>query len=155
MRRRRLCEGYEASLVALADRIIREKGTGPGVLNVRIAVDAEFHEEAGDHPKKPAVVVEAVLDEVVETIGSARRPVAVRFDDKRTLARIESGVERGGRLLIELRWRAKLALVNGRCRAHCDDERSNWPHPHEPPLQRERASLIDARALLSIETYGQ
>ena len=61
--------------------------------------------------KKPAVVVEPVLDEVVEAIGAERRPGAVHGDHERALGRLESRLVGLRRLLGQRRRVLQLGQV--------------------------------------------
>jgi hypothetical protein len=45
--------------------------------------------KALDHPKEAGVVVEAVLDKIVKSIGAVWRPVAMNLDDERAFAGVE------------------------------------------------------------------
>src|SRR4029079_9501833 len=65
----------------------------------------ELHHETGHDPEEPRVVEEAVLDEVVEPVGSLRRPLAMHFDDEAADARVE------GRLVDRRRDRVELRRV--------------------------------------------
>src|SRR5262249_36194218 len=68
--------------VALSDLFIRDGCVLPISLNGRITIDAELNDKARPYAKEAATVVVAVLDEIVETIRSLRRPLRMDFDDK-------------------------------------------------------------------------
>src|SRR5262245_9897486 len=97
-------EGDRSALIALFYGIILDVGIAPGAGGDGIAVDAELHHEALDHADDARIVVNTVLDQIVEAIGAAWRPVAMNRDHERAFARVEFrlvtrggfGVERGG-----------------------------------------------------------
>src|SRR3989442_1550365 len=88
----------------------RRSPDGPVLLDVRIAVEPELHHEVGHDAEEARVVEEAILHEVVETVGAFRRPVAVHFDDEGALARVELRLELLRGLFGELRRRPQLRL---------------------------------------------
>src|SRR6185312_1562088 len=69
-------KGDGPALVTLRDRIIADLCRAPSRHDCRIAADAELHHEPGDHAKETHIVIESILHEIVETIGSFRRPIA-------------------------------------------------------------------------------
>src|SRR5262245_49075181 len=90
-------EGDRAALIALLYRIVLDVGVAPGAGDVGIAVDAKLHHETVDHAEEARVVVKTVLDQIVEAIGAARRPVAMNLDHERAFACVEFRlVDRGG-----------------------------------------------------------
>ena len=56
-----------------------------------------------EDPEETRVVVEAVLHEIVETVGGERCPLPLDRDHEHALARVESRAKAIGRALAELR----------------------------------------------------
>ena len=55
----------------------------------RIGGNAELDELAGAHAEESRLVEESLTHQLVEAIGTDRRPVAVHFDDEVAAARFE------------------------------------------------------------------
>ena len=66
-------------------------------------MQAELHHEPVEDAKEARVVVEAVLDQIVETVGGQWRPHSLDGNHKRALARVEPGPKRVRCLFSELR----------------------------------------------------
>ena len=58
-----------------------QAGAAPHRLDRGIAVDAKLRHEVVEHAEEANVVVEAVLDKVVEPVGTVGSPLAVDLDD--------------------------------------------------------------------------
>jgi hypothetical protein len=109
----------------------------PGGRDLRIAMDAELHHEAGDHAEEADVVVEAVLDQIVEAVGAVRRPVAVHLDHECALGGVELGLVDRRRLLAERRGIGEVLgggrhgeRGNSECGHKCDEQATD---DHESP----------------------
>jgi hypothetical protein len=82
---------------------------------IGIAVDAELRHEVGHDAEEARVVEEAVLDQIVEAVGTVRRPVATHLDDKDALGGVEARLVAVGRLLVQRRGIAEVGgLAEGR-----------------------------------------
>ena len=101
--------GDVAALVALPHWIVLDLRGTPRCRDLRIAVDAELHHEAGDHPEESHVVVEAVLDEIVEAIRALRRPLAGDLDHEHAFGGIELRLVNRRSLLAERRGTGQVA----------------------------------------------
>src|SRR5206468_1696270 len=80
---------HRPARISVSDGIIFDDGIAPCFLNGRIAVHPELRQLSADDAKEPDVVEESALHQVVEAIGTARRPFPMHFHDKASLARIE------------------------------------------------------------------
>ncbi len=69
----------------LLDRVVLEIGGRPQPVDMRIAVDSELHDRIPHHAEEPVAIVETGLDQGVEVIHSAGRPVAMEFDHDQPL----------------------------------------------------------------------
>ena len=79
----------------------------PRGVELRIAVDPELDHEVLDHSEEAIAVEVAVLHEVVEAVGTLRRPGLRDFDHKHASARFEIRTVGRGRDVLELRRRAE------------------------------------------------
>src|SRR5215472_11832203 len=71
------------SHVAVLHGIVGEPFVLPNLRNRRIARNAELRESPGNHAEEPRIIVEAHLNEMVETVGAAwrERPSNLEQDD--------------------------------------------------------------------------
>ena len=52
-------------------------------------MQSELRHESGEHAEESVAIIEASTRELIETIDAIRSPIAISFDDERTLARLE------------------------------------------------------------------
>jgi len=70
-------------------RIVRKPSLVPHGRHLRIAVQSELRHESGEHAEESIAIIEARARELIESIDAIRSPIAISFDDERTLARLE------------------------------------------------------------------
>jgi hypothetical protein len=91
--RHRERERHRPSDVRLLRRIVGDRPLTPRVGDLRISVDPELRPTSFHHAKEPIVVVIAGRNQIAETIGAVRRPVAVHVDDDRPFGGVEPHAE--------------------------------------------------------------
>src|SRR4029453_681254 len=80
---------YGAPRISVPDGIVLDDGITPCFLNGWITVHPELRQLSADHAEEPDVVEESALHQVVKAISTARRPFAMHFHHKTSLARVE------------------------------------------------------------------
>src|SRR4029077_7827670 len=113
---------HHPALVGFLPRVVGDGRAAPGRLNRGVAGHTRLRDEPIDHAERAAVVVEAVLDQIIKTTGAERRPAAMDFDDERSLARLELRAIDGGCALGQRRRIAKLRLLARESEPGAEDE---------------------------------
>src|ERR1700722_12207709 len=102
--RSRSGESQKAGVIALGDGIVLDVGLLPRGVYGGVGVETKLHHEARDDAEESGVGKEAVLHQIIETIGAQRGPGAGDGDDKVTSSSFErhfvligcGGLNRGG-----------------------------------------------------------
>jgi len=82
---------HKAPLIALFGWIVWNIGVSPLGMNQWVPIDSGLSHETGNHPKKPAVIIEPILYQIVKTICAVRGPGMRHFNDDIALAGFEFG----------------------------------------------------------------
>src|SRR5215510_7026127 len=88
--------------VRFAARIVRDRLSAPDIRDLRVAVDAELRPFAFDDAMETHIVVIARADEVVKSINSNWRPIAMNLNQDDSFARFEPRVETIRRAAVHL-----------------------------------------------------
>ncbi len=80
LRKHREC--HHAAPVGAPHRIVGDRAGVPDAVDGRIARQAELGDEPGAHPIDAGVVVEAQPHQVVEAVGTVRRPAPVHLENE-------------------------------------------------------------------------
>ena len=89
-------KGERAADVLLSDGIVFDGGMGPSSVDWRLGADAELRDEIGDDAVDAGAVVEMMLDEIVEAVGTVGGPVAMDGNGEITPRRDELDLVSGG-----------------------------------------------------------
>lgn len=117
----RSCGGEDdrAFFVGLGDGIVLDLGLFPCGADGGIRADAELRDEIGNGAEDDGVVIEVVFDEIVEAVGSERRPGAVDGDGEVAARGDEFDDVSVGSFVFQQRGMEECAIVGGgvRCGA--------------------------------------
>ena len=80
------------------ERIVRNGFMAPGLRDLGIAGDAKLNPAPRNDPEEARFVVVMLADQLIETVSTIRRPIAMGLDDEASGGCLDLGSKDSGRM---------------------------------------------------------